>query len=248
MPIPDFTPVFCALCQTTAPKFVMDNSRLHQCLLLTDEERADKYLSLNLTAKAVDDDLPPLITHDFIGVAEHPDDDECTHREDGTDATYCGATESAHGPQLDPTPWFTPETGHRDEVEWDGTLGGRDFKPRAQFVQTREEYGEDEVPDIDPGNGFSGMSVNGKPLTWKERVEHEQKQKFLLQEAARFMSDLDRSPSGRHQGDGEYQDPTGISQGNPHLKVGQIIGYSMRGKPYIVPEAPFRGNLRSWGG
>lgn len=28
--------------------------------------------------------------HEFIGVAGHADDDECTHREDGSDATYCG--------------------------------------------------------------------------------------------------------------------------------------------------------------
>lgn len=29
--------------------------------------------------------------HDFLPVAGHPDDDECTYRADGTDATYCGA-------------------------------------------------------------------------------------------------------------------------------------------------------------
>lgn len=28
--------------------------------------------------------------HEFRPVAGHPDDDECTHRSDGTDATYCG--------------------------------------------------------------------------------------------------------------------------------------------------------------
>ena len=39
---------------------------------------------------------PPL-GHEFWGVAGHPDDDECTHREDGTDATYCGLTADEHG-------------------------------------------------------------------------------------------------------------------------------------------------------
>ena len=34
--------------------------------------------------------------HEFIGVAGHPDDDECTHRADGTDATYCGLTRAEH--------------------------------------------------------------------------------------------------------------------------------------------------------
>lgn len=34
--------------------------------------------------------------HDFRPVAGHPDDDECTHRSDGTDLTYCGEPRSAH--------------------------------------------------------------------------------------------------------------------------------------------------------
>ena len=34
--------------------------------------------------------------HVFLPVRGHPDDDECTHRSDGTDETYCGLPESAH--------------------------------------------------------------------------------------------------------------------------------------------------------
>ncbi|SIH26659.1 Uncharacterised protein [Mycobacteroides abscessus subsp. abscessus] len=34
--------------------------------------------------------------HDYLPVAGHPDDDECTHRSDGTDATYCGEPEELH--------------------------------------------------------------------------------------------------------------------------------------------------------
>lgn len=34
--------------------------------------------------------------HDFAGVAGHPDDDECTHRSDGTNATYCGLPAASH--------------------------------------------------------------------------------------------------------------------------------------------------------
>lgn len=37
------------------------------------------------------------LDHDFRPVAGHPDDDECTYRSDGTDATYCGEPERAHG-------------------------------------------------------------------------------------------------------------------------------------------------------
>lgn len=34
--------------------------------------------------------------HPFLPVAGVPDDDECTHRDDGTDDTYCGLPESDH--------------------------------------------------------------------------------------------------------------------------------------------------------
>jgi hypothetical protein len=34
--------------------------------------------------------------HEFLPVAGHPDDDECTHRDDGTDATYCGESRDWH--------------------------------------------------------------------------------------------------------------------------------------------------------
>lgn len=48
--------------------------------------------------------MNPLITaalaahmdHEFLPVASHPDDDECTYRADGTDATYCGRTRADH--------------------------------------------------------------------------------------------------------------------------------------------------------
>ena len=35
--------------------------------------------------------------HDFLPVKGHPDDDECTYRSDGTDATYCGRPAVDHG-------------------------------------------------------------------------------------------------------------------------------------------------------
>jgi len=40
-----------------------------------------------------DDDRPD---HDFLPVLGHPDDDECTHRPDGADATYCGRARGDH--------------------------------------------------------------------------------------------------------------------------------------------------------
>jgi hypothetical protein len=44
------------------------------------------------------DPAPERVTdHDYLPVAGHPDDDECTYRNDGTDLTYCGEPQSAHG-------------------------------------------------------------------------------------------------------------------------------------------------------
>lgn len=34
--------------------------------------------------------------HVYLPVAGHPDDPECAHRADGTDATYCGRPEDEH--------------------------------------------------------------------------------------------------------------------------------------------------------
>lgn len=39
-------------------------------------------------------------SHPFQGVRGHPDDDECTFRRDGTDATYCGRPEHEHKESL----------------------------------------------------------------------------------------------------------------------------------------------------
>jgi len=45
------------------------------------------------------------VGHHFLGVYGHDDDDECTFRADGTDATYCGLTDAAHYP-------FTVDEAH----------------------------------------------------------------------------------------------------------------------------------------
>ena len=56
-----------------------------------------------------------------------------------------------------------------------------------------------------------------------------------LQRAATLLSDLDRSDVGRHKGDVESQDPSGISQGTPHLSEGQRIGTTLSGAPIYYP-------------
>lgn len=37
-----------------------------------------------------------IVDHAWAGVAGHPDDHECSHRADGTDAMYCGKREEEH--------------------------------------------------------------------------------------------------------------------------------------------------------
>lgn len=56
-----------------------------------------------------------------------------------------------------------------------------------------------------------------------------------LKAAATFLSDLDRSEAGRHKGDTESQDPSGISRGNPFLTEGQRIGTTLSGTPIYYP-------------
>lgn len=49
----------------------------------------------------LDEEPEPLdLGHEFLPVNGHPDDDECTHRADGTDNTYCGEPKAAHGSAL----------------------------------------------------------------------------------------------------------------------------------------------------
>ncbi|WP_114589377.1 hypothetical protein [Microbacterium arborescens] len=42
------------------------------------------------------DEADRIHDHAYLPVAGHPDDPECTHRADGTDATYCGRAEDEH--------------------------------------------------------------------------------------------------------------------------------------------------------
>lgn len=56
---------------------------------------------------------------------------------------------------------------------------------------------------------------------------------------ARILTDLDRCVHGRHRGDVCTACGDGISDGNPHLQPGQIIGYNTMGDPYTAPSMPF---------
>jgi len=99
---------------------------------------------------------------------------------------------------------------------------------------------------LDDGSGWCGVTREDRRVSWAEQVESLNAKLRHLDDVARFLADLDRSPHGRHQGDVEAQTSSGVSQGNPHLPTGQVIGYDIAGRPYQVPEPHLRGNVEAW--
>lgn len=59
-------------------------------------DRATVLADLDHYADRIDPTEAPVTDHDFLPVAGHPDDNECTYRNDGTDLTYCGEPKEAH--------------------------------------------------------------------------------------------------------------------------------------------------------
>ena len=94
---------------------------------------------------------------------------------------------------------------------------------------------------------LSNISINGERQTWKQLYEREHTRRLELEECQILLADLSRNEHGRHQGDGDSYDPTGISQGNPHLNSGDVIGYSIHGThKYVVPEPQRRRDPKAW--
>jgi len=123
--------------------------------------------------------------------------------------------------------------------------GLNDSHPRVQMahvpITTKEIIMEEYDPDI-----YSNVSVGGKPLTWRELCDEQIKEIHKLSHFKRMVTDLDRNENGRHEGDADVGDPTGVSQGNPKLKTGDILGYSISGEPYIMPERGKRYDSKAW--
>jgi hypothetical protein len=70
---------------------------------------ADSLRDALTTALAADTPTTATAEHEFLPVNGHPDDDECTHRSDGTDDTYCGLTRAEH-----------PATAEGSDPHWFG--------------------------------------------------------------------------------------------------------------------------------
>jgi hypothetical protein len=93
---------------------------------------------------------------------------------------------------------------------------------------------------------LSNVTINGVRQTWQQLYELEHAQHVALQGYRRMLADLDRNATGRHQGDHDTFVPGGISEGNPHLTTGVVIGYDIGGRAYVVPEPRDRGTLAAW--
>lgn len=94
---------------------------------------------------------------------------------------------------------------------------------------------------------LSNISIGDVRQTWKQLYERERAACLELQGYRTMLADLARNEQGRHQGDSDCFDPTGVSQGNPHLKTGDVIGYSIHGTwKYVVPEPHLRRDLNAW--
>lgn len=94
---------------------------------------------------------------------------------------------------------------------------------------------------------LSNVTINGERQTWQQLYEREHARVLELEGYRIMLADLSRNEHGRHQGDGDVYDPSGMSQGNPHLKTGDVIGYTLGGtSKYVVPEPRLRGDIRAW--
>lgn len=102
------------------------------------------------------------------------------------------------------------------------------------------EKGIESVLAIHGHNGATRIEY----LPDGERYEEEAR---WLRPWAAMVSDLDRSAHGRHEGDVQSGSPTGRSEGNPHLPVGTVLGYSLDGTwTYIVPPRENRYDPDAW--
>lgn len=95
---------------------------------------------------------------------------------------------------------------------------------------------------------LSGLNVGHRNLTYPERVEHMNAEIQRLSEFATLVCDLDRNANGRHEGDTDGGDPSGVSRGNPHVREGQVIGYSLSGQPIAMPPRQHRHKAEAWYG
>lgn len=74
----------------------------------------------------------------------------------------------------------------------------------------------------------------------------DQHENYITRLIAGVLADLDRCQHGRHTADPCGSCPQGQSAGNPHLTVGQQIGYGIHGDPIYVPHPDDRWVPEAW--
>jgi hypothetical protein len=87
-----------------------------------------------------------------------------------------------------------------------------------------------------------------RPDTWRQVTETQEDTLRQLMRWCSLMLDMDRNENGRHEGDLDVGDATGVSRGNPHLRPGAVIGYTIGGRqrPIIVPDREHRHRPEAW--
>lgn len=87
-----------------------------------------------------------------------------------------------------------------------------------------------------------------RPLTWREVADRAETEAAMGRRWRRLLMDLDRNEHGRHEGDADVGDPSGVSQGNPHLRPGEVIGYTIGGDraPIVMPARADRHRPEAW--
>lgn len=66
-----------------------------------------------------------------------------------------------------------------------------------------------------------------------------------MEQLGAILLDLDRCTHGRHSLD-PCGDCGGKSRGNPYLRPGEGIGYTVHGQSIVIPEAADRHNPKAW--
>ena len=102
---------------------------------------------------------------------------------------------------------------------------------------------------IDGGATFSGVTVHDSSgehrLTWRERFDREQQEKWEQQKWGVLVNDLDRCQHGRHEGN-VCSSCGGPSIGNPQMQPGTVIGHTMSAVPITVPLREDRHRIEAW--
>jgi hypothetical protein len=94
--------------------------------------------------------------------------------------------------------------------------------------------------------GEDGVST-WQRIPWRQLAEERAEEIARLRKFEGLVLDLDRNENGRHEGDADVGDPTGVSQGNPLMHAGDVIGYRLGGHPYVMPERSQRYDPSAWG-